>query len=72
MVGLKPFLRNQLRITEHTDINVEAKINDTIEQRKNSIEIKDILNEFVGSKVLYPNAYNDSNEVTRYFNFKFI
>lgn len=64
--------RNQLRITEHTDINVEAKINDTIEQRKNSIEIKDVLNDFVGSKVLYPNAYNDSNEVTRYFNFKFI
>ena len=64
--------RNQLRITEHTGINVDAKINDTIEQRKNSVEIKDILNDFVGNKVLYPNAYNDSNEVTRYFNFKFI
>ena len=64
--------RNQLRITEHTDINVEAKINDTIEQRKNDVEIKDILNNFVGNKVLYPNAYNDSNEVVRYFNFRFI
>lgn len=64
--------RNQLRIAEHTDINVEAKINDTIEERKNLIEIKDILNDFVRNKVLYPNAYNDTNEVTRYFNFKFI
>lgn len=64
--------RNQLRITEHTDINVEAKINDTIEKRKNLVEIKDILNDFVGNKVLYPNAYNDTNEVTRYFNFKFV
>lgn len=64
--------RNQLRITEHTDINVEAKINDTIEKRKNNVEIKDILNDFVGNKVLYPNAYNDSNEVIRYFSFKFV
>ena len=63
---------NYLRITEHTDINVEAKINDTIEERKNLVEIKDILNDFVGNKVLYPNAYNDSNEVTRFFNFKFV
>ena len=46
--------RNQLRIAEHTDINVEAKINDTIEERKNLIEIKDILNDFVRNKVLYP------------------
>ena len=51
-------------------INV-PKINDTIEERKNLVEIKDILNDFVGNKVLYPNAYNDTNEVTRYFNFKF-
>ena len=64
--------RNQLRITEHTDINVEAKISDAIEKRKNNIEIKDILNDFVGNKVLYPNAYNDNNEVVRYFRFKFV
>lgn len=64
--------RNQLRITEHTDINVEAKINDAIEKRKNIVEIKDILNDFIGNKVLYPNAYNDSNEIIRYFNFRFI
>ena len=64
--------RNQLRITEHTDVNVEAKINDAIEKRKNNVEIKDILNDFVGNKVLYPNAYNDNNEVVRFFRFKFI
>ena len=30
------------------------------------------MNNFIGNKVLYPNAYNDSNEVTRYFSFKFV
>lgn len=64
--------RNELRITEHIDINVDAKINDTIEKRKNNVEIKDILNNFIGNRVLYPNAYNDNNEIVRYFKFKFI
>lgn len=64
--------RNELRITEHVDINVDAKINDTIERRKNSVEIKDVLNTFIGNKVLYPNAYNDNNEIVRFFKFKFV
>ena len=64
--------RNELRITEHIDINVDAKINDTIEKRKNNVEIKDILNNFIGNRVLYPNAYNDNNEIVRYFKFKFV
>ncbi len=64
--------RNYLRITEHTEINIESKINDVILQRASAIDVKNILNHFAGDRVIYPNAYNDDNEIIRYFNFKFI
>lgn len=64
--------KNHLRICEHTEQNVDALINDEIETKKLSTNVQTILNQFVGSKVLYPNSYNDDNEIVRYFNFKFI
>lgn len=64
--------KNHLRICEHTEQNVDALINDEVERKKLTTSVQNILNHFVGNKVLYPNAYNDDNEIVRYFNFKFI
>ena len=64
--------KKHLRICEHTEQNIDAIINDKIESEMLSTSIQDILNRFVGEKVLYPNAYNDDNEIVRYFEFKFI
>ena len=63
---------NHLRISEHTDQNIDALINDKIESKMLTTNVRSILNRFVGQKVLYPNAYNDDNEIVRYFEFKFI
>lgn len=64
--------QNHLRICEHTEQNIEALISDKIESKMITTNIQSILNRFVGHKVLYPNAYNDDNEIVRYFDFKFI
>ena len=64
--------KKHLRICEHTEQNIDAIINDKIESEMLYTSIQNILNRFVGEKVLYPNAYNDDNEIVRYFDFKFI
>lgn len=64
--------KNHLRICEHTEQNIEALINDKTENKIITTNVQNILNCFVGHKVLYPNAYNDDNEIVRYFDFKFI
>lgn len=64
--------KNLLRICEHTEQNIEALINDKTESKMATTDVQSILNNFVGHKVLYPNAYNDDNEIVRYFDFKFV
>lgn len=64
--------KNHLRICEHTEQNIDALINDKIENKLLTTDVQSILNRFVGQKVLYPNAYNDDNEIVRYFDFKFL
>lgn len=64
--------KKQLRISEHTEQNVDALINDATEKVSSSLDVIDILNAFSGAKVLYPNSYNDDNEIVRYFDFRFI
>lgn len=64
--------KNFLRICEHTDQNIDTLINDKIESKMLSTDVQSILNRFTGQKVLYPNAYNDDNEIVRYFEFRFL
>ena len=64
--------KNYLRIAEHTEQNIEAIINDSVEKIKTSSSAKNILNDFIGQKAIYPNAYNDDNEIVRYFDFEFV
>jgi len=68
----KPNSSNYLRITEHTDINIDELITNTVAKIEPITDIKTILNSFSGDIVLYPNAYNDNNEIVRFFNFEFI
>ena len=64
--------RNYLRVSEHTEQNVDALINDAVEKVVLTKSIDTILNDYVGDRVLYPNAYNDDHEIVRYFQFRFI
>ncbi|MBR1747591.1 MAG: hypothetical protein IJ735_05200 [Clostridia bacterium] len=61
-----------LKITEYTGKSVESLITDTLSKRRAIVNIEETLNRFCGDRVIYPNAYNDDNEIVRYFNFKFI
>lgn len=63
---------NYLRLSERTDINVEDIIQDMIERRRTSFDPLQILNKEANRIFLYPNKYNDINEITRYFTFEFI
>lgn len=64
--------KKQLRISEHTEQNVDALINDAVAKISSTSNVIGILNDFVGTRVLYPNSYNDDNEIVRYFDFQFI
>lgn len=68
----QPNSNNYLRIAEHTDINIDDLITNTIVKIAPNTDAKTILNGFSGDIVLYPNAYNDNNEIVRFFNFEFI
>ncbi len=61
-----------LRINESSEQNIDAQINDKIEEKKLSVDVQGILNRFTGQRVLYPNAYNDDHEIVRYFDFQFL
>lgn len=64
--------KNQLKIAEQSGVNIPVLIENETGKIKNTINIETILNDYVGHKVLYPNAYNDENSVVRYFDFRFI
>lgn len=64
--------KNHLRINESSEKNIDAQINDKIEEKKLSVDVQGILNRFAGQQVLYPNAYNDDHEIVRYFDFQFL
>lgn len=61
-----------LRISEHTDENIDKRINNRIAERNGIINPTQILNTYIKNKVLYPNGYNDEHEITRYFSLCFI
>lgn len=64
--------KNHLKIAEQSGLNISELIENKTEKAKSTKDIVSILNAFVGNKVLYPNAYNDENNIVRYFNFRFI
>lgn len=63
---------NYLKLKDNFAANIEDMIDAVIEKNKENFIVKDIINEFNNSDYLYPTAYNDDNEITRYFNFSFI
>lgn len=64
--------QNSLRIAEHTDVNIDELIKEKIFQRKTLFNLEDTLKSVIGNRAIYPNAYNDDNCITRYFDFNFI
>lgn len=72
--GIIRHLENKkyLRIAEHTDVDIDALVNDKIQKKMHHISVKEILSNFVGDRVLYPNSYNDDKEIVRFFRLKFI
>jgi hypothetical protein len=72
--GIVRHLENKkyLRIAEHTDVDVDALVNDMVQKKMHHISVRDILSSFVGDRVLYPNSYNDDKEIIRFFRLKFI
>lgn len=63
---------NFLQLKEGSKIDITSLIEDKIEKRKNQISDIEIINNLNSEHYLYPVEYNTINEMTRYFEFKFI
>ena len=63
---------NYLRLTDKFSSKIEQEIEAYIEKFRTTITAKKVLNDFNTCDYLYPTAYNDDNEIVRYFNFNFI
>ena len=63
---------NYLQLKEKTGTNIDASISDMIEKRKNKISDVAIIDKYNTERYLYPVEYNTNNEMTRYFELKFI
>jgi len=61
-----------LKIKDSSGVDVQSEINNTIEKLSATLRVKNILNDSVFDSYMYPTAYNDEMEITRYFNFTFI
>ncbi|MDD4590038.1 MAG: hypothetical protein PHG06_06340 [Parabacteroides sp.] len=61
-----------LKIKESSGVDIGAEIQNVIEKTKQIISVKDILNKSSFDSYMYPTAYNDEMEITRYFDFTFI
>lgn len=64
----KPYVR----ITAGSGHNVLEMIQDEKYHIEKSLNTKDILNEIVNIKYIYPVQYNDENEIVRYYEFRFV
>lgn len=63
---------NYLRLTDRFSSKIEIEIANCLETLRQTIDVKQVLNEFNTSHYLYPTAYNDDFEIIRYFQFSFI
>jgi hypothetical protein len=64
--------KNQLRIAEQSDTNIQELITNEAEKARIKVNIETVLNDIVKNTVLYPNQYNDENCVVRYFKLRFV
>ncbi|UWG97333.1 hypothetical protein LPY66_00395 [Dehalobacter sp. DCM] len=61
-----------LKIKESSGVDIGAEIQNVIEKTRLTLSVKDILNKSSFDSYMYPTAYNDEMEITRYFDFTFI
>jgi len=61
-----------LKIKESSGVDIQSEIENAIERTKNTLSVKAILNGSAFDSYMYPTAYNDEMEITRYFAFSFI
>ena len=64
--------KETLKLLDATDIDLNSIISDTVEKRSSVFKKKDTLNNLLIDKYVYPNRYNDENEIIRYFEIEFI
>ena len=63
---------NFLKIKETSGVDIRDEIEKYKAQKLVSSKITTILNDSVFDNFMYPTAYNDSHDIIRYFDFKFI
>jgi hypothetical protein len=63
---------NYLKIKETSGIDIREEINTYKSQQLANAKVTTILNESAFDSFMYPTAYNDNNDIVRYFDFKFI
>lgn len=61
-----------LKIKESSGVDIREEINTYKKQQLQDESAPKLLNEFLLENFMYPAAYNDSNNIIRYFDFKFI
>jgi len=61
-----------LKIKDSSGVDIQREIENTIERTRSTLSVKEILNDSSFDSYIYPVAYNDEMEITRYFDFKFI
>ena len=63
---------NYLKIKETSGVDIQEEIAKYKDQRLSGVTTPKILNESVFDSFMYPTAYNDANDIIRYFDFTFI
>ena len=63
---------NYLRLTDKFSSKIEQEIDTYIEKFRATVTVKKVLNNYNTCDYMYPTAYNDDNEIIRYFDFNFI
>ena len=61
-----------LKIKESSGVDIQSEIEATIEKTRNTTSVKKVLNDSSYDSFMYPTAYNDEMEITRFFDFTFI
>lgn len=61
-----------LKIKESSGVDIQSEIENAIEKTRNTLSVKEILNDSAFDSYMYPTAYNDEMEIIRYFDFSFI
>ena len=61
-----------LQLKQSSGVDIQLKINDVVESQRNSISVENALNSVNYDNYLYPSRYNDTHEMIRYFEFRFI